>query len=909
MAIIHVDNQPYPADPERNLLDVCLSLGFDLPYFCWHPAMGSVGACRQCAVKQYRDENDDQGRIVMACMTPAAEGTRIGLDEPEARAFRARVIEWLMLNHPHDCPVCEEGGECHLQDMTVMTGHNYRRFRGRKRTFRNQYLGPFINHEMNRCIACYRCVRFYQDYAGGGDLRAFAAHHHVYFGRHQDGVLENEFSGNLAEVCPTGVFTDRTFGERYVRKWDLQSAPSVCAHCGLGCNTSPNERYGVLRRIVNRYNGEVNGYFLCDRGRFGYDFVNSPDRVRQPVAGGGRGEASAPLDRDEALRRVGAALKDPSRTLGIGSPRASLEANHALRVLVGADRFHLGISEEEDRLLATAVEIMTQGPSRTPSLRETEQADAVLVLGEDLTNTAPRLALALRQAVRHRHMEIADGLGVPRWQDAAVREAAQDERSPLFVVTPDATRLDDAAAATLRATPEDIARLGFAVAHALDADAPAVPHLPAAMQDFVHDIAGALRRARRPLVVSGTGARSEAVMQAAANVARALGGNDRPCAELVLTAPECNSLGLKLMGGGRLEGAFERVRAGEVDAVVVLENDLYRRADQATVDAFIENVQRLIVVDHLRHATARWADLTLPAATFAEGDGTLVSNEARAQRFFQVYVPDGDVQESWRWLRDAMQAAGREPPAWRSLDDVTADCARSFAVFEAIPAAAPGAGFRIAAERVSRAPHRYSGRTAMRAHLDVHEREPAQDPDAPFSFSMEGYYASRKLPAALIPYFWSPGWNSEQSVNKFQDEIGGRLHGGDPGVRLLEPSPGARADYYQAVPDAFEARTGAWRTVALHHIFGGEELSAQAPAIAERAPAPYVALNPRDAAELSLAEGEVARVDMNGAALDLPVRHRPQLPRGVAGLPAGLPELAGVWWSAWARIERKEGHP
>src|SRR5690606_18069902 len=109
---IWVDNREYPAAPDKNLLERCLELGFDLPYFCWHPAMGSVGACRQCAVKQYRDENDTQGRIVMACMTAAADGTRIGLDEPEARDFRARVIEWLMVNHPHDCPVCEEGGEC-----------------------------------------------------------------------------------------------------------------------------------------------------------------------------------------------------------------------------------------------------------------------------------------------------------------------------------------------------------------------------------------------------------------------------------------------------------------------------------------------------------------------------------------------------------------------------------------------------------------------------------------------------------------------------------------------------------------------------------------------------------------------------------------------------------------------------
>ena len=186
-----------------------------------------------------------------------------------------------MANHPHDCPVCDEGGECHLQDMTVMTGHVRRRYRFPKRTFRNQNLGPFIDHEMNRCIQCYRCVRFYADYAGGYDLVAMGLRNQVYFGRQRDGKLESEFSGNLVEVCPTGVFTDKTFGRHYTRKWDLQTAPSVCPHCGLGCNTIPGERYGILRRIRSRYNGAVNGYFICDRGRFGYEFVNAESRLRE----------------------------------------------------------------------------------------------------------------------------------------------------------------------------------------------------------------------------------------------------------------------------------------------------------------------------------------------------------------------------------------------------------------------------------------------------------------------------------------------------------------------------------------------------------------------------------------------------------------------------------------------------
>ena len=318
MITIYIDNKSYQVRQNQNLLQACLTLGFDLPYFCWHPALHAVGACRQCAVKQFKDEKDTRGKIVMSCMTPVAEGMRISVDDAEAKAFRKGVIEWLMLNHPHDCPVCDEGGECHLQDMTVMTGHTERRTRFKKRTHLNQYLGPFINHEMNRCIQCYRCVRYYRDYAGGRDLNVFSAHDHVYFGRHEDGALESEFSGNLVEVCPTGVFTDKTLKQHYARKWDLQTAPSICVHCGLGCNTIAGERYGTLRRIMNRYHHDVNGYFLCDRGRFGYEFVNSEKRIKQPIlspslsqvrdantpaplAGEGRGEGASAVDKDVVL--------------------------------------------------------------------------------------------------------------------------------------------------------------------------------------------------------------------------------------------------------------------------------------------------------------------------------------------------------------------------------------------------------------------------------------------------------------------------------------------------------------------------------------------------------------------------------------------------------------------------------
>jgi NADH-quinone oxidoreductase subunit G len=325
MATIIVDNKSYTVDEQQNVLAACLGHGLNVPYFCWHPAMGSVGACRQCAVKQFKDDRDQSGRLVMSCMTPATNGTRISIDDPEAKAFRASVIEWLMVNHPHDCPVCDEGGECHLQDMTVMTGHIYRRYRYPKRTHRNQALGPFIRHEMNRCIQCYRCVRYYRDYAGGRDLNVFGSHDAVYFGREQDGTLENEFSGNLVEVCPTGVFTDKTFFHHYTRKWDLQAAQSICPHCSLGCNTTAGERSGTLRRITNRFNSQVNGYFLCDRGRFGYEYVNSDKRIKRALVRpeGDHSKPGQPEEMPQAIEFAADRLRRARGVVGIaGTPGA-----------------------------------------------------------------------------------------------------------------------------------------------------------------------------------------------------------------------------------------------------------------------------------------------------------------------------------------------------------------------------------------------------------------------------------------------------------------------------------------------------------------------------------------------------------------------------------------------------------
>lgn len=893
---LYIDSEPYEVKPGKNLLETCLTLGFDLPYFCWHPALGSVGACRQCAIKVFKDESDKKGRLIMSCMEPVTNNQRISIQDPEAHEFREHVIEWLMTNHPHDCAVCDEGGSCHLQDMTVMTGHAYRRFNYKKRTHKNQYLGPFINHEMNRCIQCYRCVRFYKDYAGGNDLDVFASRSNVYFGRQEEGTLENEFSGNLTEVCPTGVFTDKTLKQHYTRKWDLTTAPSICQHCSLGCNIIAGERYGKLRSITSRYNGDVNGYFLCDRGRFGYEFVNGEGRIRRPFLN--KAEAS----KENALNEIMKLLSN-SKVIGIGSPRASLQSNFALKALVGLDNFYHGVSDNEHDLANLIIKILREGPARTPSMKEVEQADAIFILGEDLTNTAPMLALAVRQSVRQKPMHDVAKVNIPVWNDAAARELIQDQKGPFFIASVHATKLDDIATQTFRTTPDEIACLGFAVAHILDGSSPDVENLSDEVRQLAQKIANALSSAKRPIIISGASCETDHVIEAAANIAWALNKTNKD-AGIVLTLPECNSLGLAMMGGDRLASAFGTVLNGHADTVIIVENDLYRHGKTSVVDQFLKIAKHVIVIDHSINATAQKANYLLPAGTFAESDGILVNNEGRMQRFFQVFEVDGNIQESWRWLLNIGTSLGNERMRhWRTFEDITKSIAVEEHLLKGITEVTPPASYRINGQRIPREPHRFSGRTAMLANINVSEPKPPVDPDSSLSFTMEGH---RGLPpSAMIPFFWSPGWNSVQSINKYQQEVGGPLREGDPGIRCFEPVQNGAVNYFMSEPEIFISWEGHLLIVPLHHIFGSEELSASAPSVKERSPEAYVMVNTGDALALQVRENQLLSFEVDGQPYQLPVKLSAAIPKGIAGLPYGLQGLPFVELPAWGILKKE----
>jgi NADH-quinone oxidoreductase subunit G len=572
--------------------------------------------------------------------------------------------------------------------------------------------------------------------------------------------------------------------------------------------------------------------------------------------------------------------------------------------LVGSEYFYQGVTEQEAGLVTAVIQAFRKGPVAPASVQDVEQADAILVIGEEVLNTAPRLALAIVQAVHRQPAESVQHLDIPQWNDAAIRQAVNERKGPLFMLNHRRTWLDDLATCSMHVAPDDAARLGFAVAHELDSALPAVIELAEQGREVARRVASELLDAKQPAIISGTGALNHAVIQAAARVAEALHARGKPV-KLCMTVPECNSIGTALLGGKPLEQAEDALRNGHGAMAIVVENDLLRRpgAGRPPQDGIY-----WVALDHLENGFTRSADALLPAATFAEADGTLVNHEGRAQRFYQVFIPAGEIQESWRWLQEMARAlppdqrAGREALLeWRGLDDVVESLCKAVPIFRPIKEALPEAVLRVGGRKIPRQPERYSGRTAMAADLTMHEPPPPADPDSPFAFTMEGDH--RNVPPPLLPQIWAPRWNSNQALNKFQEEVGGPLRDQTIGPSLIQPRGDGSVWIGAAVPQAFEPRPGEWLVLPRYEIFGGDELSAFAPALATRIPGAAVALNPDEAAGQRWSAGEVLMVTLGRTQVRLPLVTDPSVPPGTAGV-SRVGDCLTLPLPGWCRIQR-----
>ncbi len=638
MPKLTIDRMEVEVPEGTNVLEAAKKLGIVIPHFCYHEALGAVGACRLCAMKFV--EGPVKG-VQVSCMVKAQDGMVVETADPDAMRVRRMVIEWLMTNHPHDCPVCDEGGMCQLQDYTIAGGHGIRRYKGKKRTYLSQYLGEFIEQEMNRCIQCYRCHRFYRDYAGGADFGTKKLANRTFFGRFKDGWLESEFAGNLADVCPTGVFTDKTYRFK-ARPWELETAPSVCPHCSLGCGITPGAKLRELLVIKARENLKVNGWFICDRGRFGYRFASSGNRPRKFLVNGQektRGEAvkSASGIISDAILKYG-----PGSVALIGSPRTSLENNFAVRKLAdllktenicfSADPFR----ERKDR---RAVSLINAADSR--SLRDVEFSDFIVAVGTDPVNEAPMLALMLRQA--------------------AVKGAQ------IVVIDPRPVKLP------------------FNFTH--------IPALPDEFAGKLAELAGSSSAPAprdRATIICGTDIPGMDAIDACSEAARRLN-----CG-LFYTLSSANSFGAALLAsdGPEFEDVLSGMESGNIGVLIALESDpLGRYPDRERAARALENLDSLIVMDYLPTETAEAANVFFPTTAYAEMDGIFINNEGRAQGFSRAYIPGIPVNHMGPQRKPPelhppreffSEVPGRSFAAWEYLRDIAGEIGMECGELESI---------------------------------------------------------------------------------------------------------------------------------------------------------------------------------------------------------------------------------
>lgn len=899
MIKIYIDKKKFFIKNSSNLLQVCLSLGQEIPYFCWHPELGSIGSCRQCAVKIYKNHSDHVGMIVMSCMTPVENGMIVSCIDHEVQKFRKNIIELMMLNHPHDCPVCSEGGSCHLQDMTVLNKHYQRRYRFEKRIFKNQFLGAFIAHEMNRCITCYRCVRYYNDYAGGKDFGAYGISNKIYFGRLEDGALENEFSGNLIDICPTGVFTEKINKKNFYRKWDFQYTPSICHHCSIGCNISVGEKSGYICRIDNRYNKNINKYFLCDLGKFSYGYSNLNNRLKNSFQR--INNAIERIEYSYAIKKISSILKkSPTSVLGIGSARASVESNAALCALVGKNNFSNGMCFELSECTKLIIETMKNSGFYIPSISDIETYDVILIIGEDITQTAPRAALAVRQAIIRNillHITEKKKQKVPLWHSDAAKTLIQNKKNLLFIMSLDKTKLDDISTWSYYGSIKKQIKLANFIADCINNQGKIVntEEYDDHLLKKILLVSRSLYRAKKPLIISGTSYYNDHILKVSINIASRLKEKCLPVG-IALFPARVNSLGSTLLSGISLNCVLKKIEKDHVDTLIILENDLYRSISGSKIAKLLHKVTNIIVLDHYFNQTVNHASIFLSCSNFFESSGTVINYESRAQRFFRACSPNFYnsnilVLDSWRWLYGIKKFITSLSVIEKfTLDKIIDICLLKFPIFNRIKGIAPTSLFRISGQKIARSSQRASGRNVSIVNKNLHSSIVPTDADTMFSFSMEGgSVQSIKEDFLYVPFSWSPGWNSGQSFYKSDlASHNNKIPSYDEGLLYL-PVINKNILYFNLKSKKlkYKKKLKYFTIVPYYSLLHSEELSQQYLKKLNQVNYFYVTMNNQDACLLNLKAGDIVEFTFENHTFCFPLHLSHILSANLLGVPVG----------------------
>jgi len=678
-----IDGQEVRCSASCTIYEAATAAGIHIPTFCHHEKLVPVGACRMCLV-----EIEGARGLQTSCSTPVRDGMVVRVHtSPEAVAARKANIEFLLTNHPLDCPVCDKGGECPLQNQALLDGPGQSRYVEEKRHKNKRYpLGELIVLDQERCVLCWRCIRFLDEWADDHELDLFGRGANTRLDTFPGRSLTSKWQGNTIDICPVGALTSRAFRFE-ARVWELTNTPGVCALCSAGCNITLGVKNNQLRRITPRENAEVNDVWICDKGRFAHGFVGHPDRLQTPLIR--RDGELRPSTWDEALdliaRRLGSIVETsgPEAVGGLGSTHITNEANYLfqrfLRSVIGTNNVdHL------DRMPSRAVPL-----SSMPAL---ERNDVIVLLGLDPSTEMPMLELWIKKAVLRHGAKV---LVVNPRQIELGRYGG-----PWLGYRPgsEIALLNGLARALLEANAEgkQAGALGVRVTNLdeyrswLQAYGPRqVEQLAGAPADSVQEAARLLARAKRPIILYGPNWLRETQQQtgdpdsdpaeqrlnAMENLAALLGG-----AEVAFIAGDNNTLGALKMGlvpclypgkqpfkdakirsrlagmwGGKLspvdgldfDGMMRAGQKGNLEALWIVGADPAN--DSRTAGEALGRIPFLVVQDLFLTETASLAEVVLPAASFAETDGSFINVTGRLQAIHAAVRPPGQARADW-WI-------------------------------------------------------------------------------------------------------------------------------------------------------------------------------------------------------------------------------------------------------------------
>ena len=600
------------------LIDVCRDKGFDIPSFCYYADLALQASCRMCLVRI-----EKMPKLQTSCTIICTDGMIVTTQSEEIEKAQRAMTEFLLANHPLDCPVCDRGGECELQEMAFDWGGLEERFTEQKNYYAEKYLSPMIANDSQRCILCKRCTRVCDEWMGEDAIEAGGRGAHTVIGTYL-GWLDCSQCGNCIEVCPTGTLLDATYRHQ-TRPWELAQTISTCNFCSDGCQMSLGSRGGELMRVVarDRYVNGINGEFLCVKGRFGHPFVNHEARIRTPMIRYKKGGKLIPATWDEAIRHVAERLDAVADEHGrnaigvVGSPRLTNEALHVLHKftteLVGTDNY-------------TAADAFTLKPffdnlgGQLATHRDIRYAKTILLIGGEPEELQPLTGKQIRQAVRN-------------------------GGAKLIIANPVRIRLVEQAARFMHIRPgtEDAIALALALP-SNDALAARKAGIETSEIDAVRQI---ISDTQGDLIVMFGGELSREAQAVVGQLATVFAADSRR----VLFHPLPlfnNSIGahdMRMMNGAMtssemLEASGEAIRAIYV-AGSFLPQHLEGREDA------LAKLDFLVVQELFETETTRHADVVLPASSYAEQDGTFTNNDGLVQRVRQSIPPVHQSRPDW----------------------------------------------------------------------------------------------------------------------------------------------------------------------------------------------------------------------------------------------------------------------